>query len=165
VSRHLPFARKLARQFAGRGIELEDLRQEAALALVQAANEFDPFQTLCFSTFMHWVVVRHLRDLVSRASAETEWARDDAEVDEFVTPPGADRLPGEELVAAMKQALDSCSTGEREAILEFYGFPGVGSDRSREATRQRACLARKKIKQALLDSGWTEDDVRTVLAS
>lgn len=41
VHEHLPMARHLARQFRGRGVELEELEQIANLALVKAAHGFD----------------------------------------------------------------------------------------------------------------------------
>ena len=42
VHEHLPLARRLALNFGGRGVELEELVQVANLALVKAAHGFDP---------------------------------------------------------------------------------------------------------------------------
>ena len=41
VHEHLPLARRLATQFSGRGVELDELVQVASLALVKAAHGFD----------------------------------------------------------------------------------------------------------------------------
>ncbi|MFE4001154.1 sigma-70 family RNA polymerase sigma factor [Nocardioides sp. YIM B13467] len=44
VVRHLPVARSLAARYAGRGIEIDDLRQAARMGLVKAARRYDPSQ-------------------------------------------------------------------------------------------------------------------------
>ncbi|HYL52239.1 MAG TPA: sigma-70 family RNA polymerase sigma factor [Acidimicrobiia bacterium] len=66
VEGHLNMAYAAARRFAGRGEDLEDLKQVALLALVQAVDRFDPSMGLAFSTFATPTIVgtlkRHLRD-------------------------------------------------------------------------------------------------------
>jgi len=66
VRTHIDLAHSLARRFTGRGEELDDLRQVALLALVQAADRFDPARGFAFSTFAMPTVLgalkRHLRD-------------------------------------------------------------------------------------------------------
>ncbi|GGR64636.1 RNA polymerase sigma-B factor [Nocardioides luteus] len=42
VVRHLPVARSLAARYAGRGIEVDDLRQAARMGLVKAAVRYNP---------------------------------------------------------------------------------------------------------------------------
>lgn len=42
VVRHLPVARSLAARYAGRGVEVDDLRQAARMGLVKAARGYDP---------------------------------------------------------------------------------------------------------------------------
>ena len=44
VVRHLPVARSLAARYAGRGVEVDDLRQAARMGLVKAARGYDPEQ-------------------------------------------------------------------------------------------------------------------------
>ncbi len=44
VVRHLPVARSLAARYAGRGVEVDDLRQAARMGLVKAARRYDPEQ-------------------------------------------------------------------------------------------------------------------------
>lgn len=42
VVRHLPVARSVAARYAGRGVEVDDLRQAARMGLVKAARGYDP---------------------------------------------------------------------------------------------------------------------------
>ncbi len=66
IETHVDLASSLARRFKGRGEELDDLRQVALLALVQAAERFDPSYGFAFTTFATPTIVgalkRHLRD-------------------------------------------------------------------------------------------------------
>jgi RNA polymerase sigma-B factor len=61
VEEHLGLAAYLAGRFAGRGQSSEDLQQVAFLALVVAADRFDPARGLEFSTFATWTVLGELK--------------------------------------------------------------------------------------------------------
>ena len=45
VLKHLPLAKKLAREHCPAGFDLDDLRQEAMTGLILAARSFDPDET------------------------------------------------------------------------------------------------------------------------
>lgn len=66
ITEHLSLARAIARQYAGRGVDTEDLFQVAALALVHAAARFDPARGSTFAAYagvcVHGELKRHLRD-------------------------------------------------------------------------------------------------------
>jgi RNA polymerase sigma-B factor len=66
VEAHMGLADHLARRFVGRGESLEDLTQVAYLALVKAADRFDPDRGAEFATFATPTVLgeikRHFRD-------------------------------------------------------------------------------------------------------
>jgi RNA polymerase sigma-B factor len=66
VQSHLGLAQHLARRFTGRGEALEDLTQVAYLALVKAADRYDPNRGAEFATFATPTVLgeikRHFRD-------------------------------------------------------------------------------------------------------
>ncbi|WP_246306201.1 sigma-70 family RNA polymerase sigma factor [Allobranchiibius huperziae] len=66
VALNLRLVRGVARRYAGRGVELEDLQQVAGMALVLAARRFEPEQGRGFGAFaqvtMHGELKRHLRD-------------------------------------------------------------------------------------------------------
>jgi RNA polymerase sigma-B factor len=65
-SRHSGLAHQLARRFANRGETHDDLVQVASLALVRAAERFDPERGIMFSTFAAASIIgelkRHFRD-------------------------------------------------------------------------------------------------------
>jgi RNA polymerase sigma-B factor len=51
VEEHADLAEHFARRYAGRGLAREDLRQMAMLAMVKAADRFEPDRGVAFSTF------------------------------------------------------------------------------------------------------------------
>ena len=66
IESHLPLAKSVARRYAGRGVELDDLVQVAAVGLVKAADRFDVRRGVSFSTFAEPTIEgelrHHLRD-------------------------------------------------------------------------------------------------------
>ena len=63
---YLPLAKSVARRFIGRGAELEDLEQVAAMALLKALERYDPSRGYRFATFAVPTITgdlrNHLRD-------------------------------------------------------------------------------------------------------
>jgi RNA polymerase sigma-B factor len=66
IESHLPLAKSVARRYVGRGVELDDLVQVAAVGLVKAANRFDTRRGPSFSAFaeptIEGEIRHHLRD-------------------------------------------------------------------------------------------------------
>ena len=60
----LPLCNAIAARFTGRGIELEDLRQVAALALVNALRGFDPKRGLRFTTYVTPTITGTVRNYI-----------------------------------------------------------------------------------------------------
>lgn len=60
----LPLTQAIAARFAGRGIELEDLKQVAALALVEALQRFEPDRGLRFTTFVTPTITGKVRNYI-----------------------------------------------------------------------------------------------------
>jgi RNA polymerase sigma-B factor len=63
---HMPMAAQIARGFAGRGEEIDDLTQVAMLELVKAATRFDPARGVDFAQYAYPCVTgglkKHFRD-------------------------------------------------------------------------------------------------------
>ncbi len=66
IESHLPLAKSVARRYVGRGVELDDLVQVAAVGLVKAANRFDTRRGASFPAFaeptIEGEIRHHLRD-------------------------------------------------------------------------------------------------------
>jgi RNA polymerase sigma-B factor len=66
IESHLPLAKSVARRYAGRGVELDDLVQVAAVGLVKAAGRFDAGRGVSFTAFAEPTIEgelrHHLRD-------------------------------------------------------------------------------------------------------
>lgn len=62
ITPNLPFAVAYVKRFIGCGIEYDDLRQLAAIGLMEAADKFDPDEEAAFRTF----AVYHIKSVVIR---------------------------------------------------------------------------------------------------
>lgn len=66
IASHMPMATRIARSFAGRGEDLDDLTQVAMLELVRAAGRFDPSHGAAFANYAYpcilGAVKKHFRD-------------------------------------------------------------------------------------------------------
>ncbi len=69
IERHLPLVRALARRFAGRGEQVEDLVQVGCIGLIKAVDRFDPTRGGDLVAYAVPTIVgelrRHLRDRAS----------------------------------------------------------------------------------------------------
>jgi len=118
VVRHLPVARSLAARYAGRGIEIDDLRQAARMGLVKAARRYDPSQ----GEFLSYAVtvangeMRHCFREQARG-VRTERLDDDTErplSERLGTPdPGFERAEARVIV---EEALDQLDEADRTIV-------------------------------------------------
>jgi RNA polymerase sigma-B factor len=106
IAQYLPLVRGLARRYAGRGEQLDDLVQVGAIGLMNAIERFDPDRGVDLPAFavptIAGEIQRHLRDRVAPI-----------------------RMPRREGGAAVERppAVESLSTGRRNA--EATALPGV----------------------------------------
>ena len=73
---YLPLSRAIARKFAGRGVETEDLEQVAALALMKAVERFDVSRGLRFSTYATPTIAGEVRNYLRDKSTAIRLRRD-----------------------------------------------------------------------------------------
>ncbi len=64
VEAYLPFAKRIAQKFVGRGIDLEDLEQVASMGLLKAIERFEPERGLQFTTYATPTIVGDLRNYI-----------------------------------------------------------------------------------------------------
>ncbi len=76
VEAYLPLSRAIARKFAGRGVETEDLEQVAALALMKAVERFDVSRGLRFSTYAAPTIAGEVRNYLRDKSTAIRLSRD-----------------------------------------------------------------------------------------
>jgi RNA polymerase sigma-B factor len=66
IESHLPLVKAVARRYAGRGTELDDLVQVGAVGLIKASDRFDPAKGVAFAAFaaptIEGEILHHLRD-------------------------------------------------------------------------------------------------------
>jgi RNA polymerase sigma factor (sigma-70 family) len=68
VSASLPLLRRLARRYAGGGVELSDLEQDAVVGLLRALERFDPTRGTPFWAYARWWVRQALQQAVGESS-------------------------------------------------------------------------------------------------
>ena len=76
VEGYLPLSRAIARKFAGRGVELDDLEQVAAMALMKAIQRFEPDRGLKFSTFAMPTIAGEVRNYLRDKGSMLRMSRD-----------------------------------------------------------------------------------------
>jgi RNA polymerase sigma-B factor len=122
VVRHLPVARSLAARYAGRGVEIDDLRQAAQVGLVKAARRYDPVQGafLSYAVPMATGEIRHcFRD---RARSARALGADDEVLEQMGEPdPGFDRAEARVLI---EQAIGDLDEADR-TILQLRFVDGL----------------------------------------
>lgn len=64
----LPLLRRLARRYAGGGVELADLEQDAVVGLLRALERFDPERGTPFWAYARWWVRQALQQAVAESS-------------------------------------------------------------------------------------------------
>ena len=76
VEGYLPLSHAIARRFAGHGVELEDLQQVAAMALMKAIERFEPDRGLKFSTFAAPTITGEVRNYIRDKGSAMRMSRD-----------------------------------------------------------------------------------------
>lgn len=122
VVRHLPVARSLAARYAGRGVEVEDLRQAARVGLVKAARRYDPEQ----GAFLSYAVPMATGEIRHCFREQARCVRPSGEDDELLAQMG-ESDPGFERAEArviVEQAIGGLDGADR-MILQLRFVNGL----------------------------------------
>ncbi len=76
VEGYLPLCRSIARRFRGQGVDLEDLEQVAAMALMKAIDRFEPERGFRFSTFAMPTIAGEVRNYLRDKGGAIRVSRD-----------------------------------------------------------------------------------------
>jgi RNA polymerase sigma factor (sigma-70 family) len=157
IREHVPYARTVARSFARRGFDLEDLVQEALIAMWQAAKDFRPDDNpgVQFVSFARPFVVRRLGELTCALAVIALPADICAPSDPH----------GEKAAGELWSAMDVLSDLERNVLIRRYELDG--QDAGIELLCKRLKLsyrrvmeiaeeARAKLKAELVKRGWRD---------
>ena len=76
VEGYLPLCRAIARRFRGQGVDVEDLEQIAAIALMKAIERFEPERGFKFTTFAMPTIAGEVRNHIRDKGSAIRVARD-----------------------------------------------------------------------------------------
>lgn len=139
-TKHRPIALAIARDFRVPGLDPDDVRQEALVALWMACREYDRDRGP-FPPFARLVVRRRMADLLEHAARQKRTARVAYEVD----PPAPDQSEGREQLRLVVGALDTLTDRERAAVRDHLNGRAATSSKAHETALWRA---RRKLKAA-----------------
>ncbi len=169
VERNLNYAYKLAAKFFNRGVEDEDLRQVAAVAMAECARDLPVgFPVEKFASFCHVHIIGRLKRAVAREARRRAFeAAIDA--DEYPAEPAWRDEAADELDELVRAAVDLLPTLQRRIIRARFGLDGKGGCNVFEAARRArtspatvvraTAAAMKMIRWALESEGWKSEQV------
>ncbi|HET9480383.1 MAG TPA: sigma-70 family RNA polymerase sigma factor [Candidatus Polarisedimenticolia bacterium] len=172
---NLRFVVKIAREYQGMGIELEDLISEGNVGLLRAASRYDPSRGTRFITYAAWWVRKAILSALSDQSVvhvPDSRRRKEAEqglVTRYIAIPLDDRddVPGlfptgaledpdavdpeaetirRQALARMSRSLSCLRRVERRILTERFGLDGAGERTLREVGKGLG-LSRERVRQ------------------
>jgi RNA polymerase primary sigma factor len=150
IQANLRLVVKIAREYVGRGLVLDDLIGEGNLGLIRAAEEYDPSYGTRFSTYASYWIKQAIRHALINTTATirlpahmvgllTKWRRAErALAKEFGYPPTADQVAVSLGLTDAQKALVEKARRARQLRLETGGSDDGGAwspDESADAER------------------------------
>ncbi len=111
VESNLRIVVKLAHEYRGRGVSVDDLISEGNLGLIEAAARFDPSRGVRFVTYAVWWVRKFMLGAIRRSAKQR-----------FAPMSGADAFAPD-----LRSSAEHDFTSLRRAILSLDGGPASGS--------------------------------------
>ena len=129
AEKYLYIADILAKKFAGRGVEYDDLRQVAALALVRGIDRFDPAMGMQFSTFITPTIAGEIKNYFRDKSRMVKLPRRLGEISLTIKKFAADYAAKEGVKPSVRKIAEALSLSEEEVVqaLEIGGTVSLDS--------------------------------------
>ena len=177
IEANLGFVVSIARQYLGRGLQLDDLVSEGNMGLIKAAQNYDEQRGVPFPNYAVVHIRQHIEKALDKEGQERRVeARRDGQTRSVDAPLGAkpnisllsvladkDTVPTDErtynaaVAQAVQKALESLDERERQVVTAFYGMLGdsltmaeIADDMGlkRERVRQIRDRAVRRLKKA-----------------
>jgi RNA polymerase sigma-B factor len=136
VEAHMPLVHSVARRYAGRGAELEDLVQVGAVGLLSASERFDPKRGVSFGSFaaptVEGAIRHHLRKL---AKTDQPLATDEI-------PEGISALAGTDDRLLLRSWLRTLGDRDRQIVYLRFHADMTEADIGRELGLSQAQVSR-----------------------
>ena len=123
AEKYLYIADILAKKFVGRGVEYDDLKQVAALALLRGIDRFDPSLGMQFSTFITPTITGEIKNYFRDKSRSIKLPRRLGEINALVKKYTAQYQAEQGEKPSVRQIAIALSLGEEEVVkaLEIGG--------------------------------------------
>jgi len=145
VEAHIPLVVSVARRYAGRGAELEDLVQVGAVALVTASERFDPQRGTSFGSFasptVEGAIRHHLRKVADADQTTVAQSDQPPATDEI--PDGLSALAGSDDRMMLRGWLRTLSDRDRQIVYLRYHADMTERDIAREVGLSQAQVSRR----------------------
>ena len=129
AEKYLYIADILAKKFAGRGVEYDDLKQVAALALVRGIDRFDPNMGMQFSTFITPTVTGEIKNYFRDKSRMIKLPRRLGEISAAVKKFSMEYATQEGVKPSVRKIAEALSLSEEDVVqaLEIGGTLSLDS--------------------------------------
>ena len=173
AEKYLYIADILAKKFAGRGVEYDDLKQVAALALVRGIDRFDADMGMQFSTFITPTITGEIKNYFRDKSRMVKLPRRLGEISLAVKKFAAEYAAKEGVKPSVRKIAETLALSEEEVVqaLEIGGtvsLDGMAAENEEDNDRSLYALlatdedkyenfeTKEPLKAALRDFSGTE---------
>ncbi len=129
AEKYLYIADILAKKFAGRGVEYDDLKQVAAFALVRGIDRFDPDMGMQFTTFITPTITGEIKNYFRDKSRMVKLPRRLGEISLAVKKYAADYQAKEGVKPSVRKIAEALALSEEDVVqaLEIGGTLSLDS--------------------------------------
>ena len=129
AEKYLYIADILAKKFTGRGVEYDDLKQVAALALIRGIDRFDPAMGMQFSTFITPTITGEIKNYFRDKSRMVKLPRRLGEISLSVKKYAEEYAAQEGVKPSVRKIAEALSLSEEDVVqaLEIGGTVSLDS--------------------------------------